>query len=453
MKTAIQGTLSSRPDGQVEKRPRGRMVANRGRLRVLFLTGALYAAGETRVALAYARALQKLGDEVFFVSSPLGSELVRAQNYPHLVLGTSRERNRVDFSRWVRDVAPDVVVVADYYLFMTRDLQSIFAFEDLATLGVPILSLDNVGLAPHAQVLSWLPLGATHTIGAPPPFIEAIIRPCPPHDPSIPRAGTFYAKVYDEAPTLSDAVREQARREMGATSGDKVAFYALPRWTYALASRDPVLYAYYASWGRLLARYFADLGSGVHVAYVSPRQFGEPGNGGVRLHWLKPDPGSRLFSEARYQSYVLAADVVLSDSILSATLGLALLGQVPAVSLMSSVSIGEGGGEPEVHSPFALTGWAIGIVRHMHRIAPGSVFPFLWFPLGFRDEIERLHRGSAYLEAVSFCEVFDELGTAAKIRALLYDEVRRAEIAGRQRRYTDLVLGTPSFPQLMRQLL
>lgn len=422
-------------------------------MRVLFFTGALHTTGETRVALSFAQALREYGDEAFFVSPPLGAELVQDHGFPQMVLGKDKAENGSRFLSWLHHVSPDVVVLADYYLFMTNDWQSIFVFDDLASLEMSIFTLDNVGLSPDEQVLSWIPFDATYVVKPTPSFIRAIIRPCPPHDPSVARERTFYAKVYNELQLLSTAERETVREEIGCSDEDKIIFYALPRWAFSLASRTPLIYAYYVFLGEIFARYLKDLNHRVHSVFVSPRRLLQSVDGAVHVHWLKSLPGRKLLSERRYRSFVLAADLFITDSILSVTLGSALLGLVPSISLMNSVTVEDLPSGPNIVSSFPLTAWATEIILRMHKIAPGSVFPFAWFPLGFLEEMKRLHEGSAFLEAVERCELFDEIGTSAAIKGLLFDDTQRAQIGGMQRRYAEMVLSLPSFPELLRQIM
>jgi hypothetical protein len=422
-------------------------------VRVLFLTGALYTTGEVRVALSFAQALRDYGDEVSFVSSALSAELVRGYGFQQMILGADKQENSARFSDWLRQVSPDVVILADYYLFMTDDLQSIFAFDDLASLAVPILTLDNVGLSPDEQVLSWTPLQATYVVKSAPDFIQAIIRPCPPHDPSLARERTVYAKVYEALQLLPPAEREAVRGEIGCGDEDRIIFYALPRWVYSLAGRVPWLYTYYMFLGEIFARYFKDLDHRVHFVFVSPRRLLQSVDGAVRAHWLKSLPGRKLLPERRFRSFVLSADLFITDSILSFTLGLALFGLVPSISLMNTVTVQDLLCEPRIVSSFSLTAWARELTLRMHKIAPGSVFPFAWFPLGFLEEVERLHDGSAFLRAVERCELFDEVNTWAAIHGLLFDGARRAQIATLQRQYAEKVLDLPGFPELLRQIV
>jgi hypothetical protein len=214
-----------------------------------------------------------------------------------------------------------------------------------------------------------------------------------------------------------------------------------------------VLYAYYAFLDEIFAPYFCDLDHHVHFVFVSPRRLLDSKAGGVQAHWLKPQPGRKLLSEQRFRSFALAADLFITDSVLSSTLGLAILGLVPSINLRNSILVEDLPAGPKVVSSFPLTAWARERILQMHRTAPGCVFPFVWFPFGLLEEIERLHAGSAYLEAVEHCELFDEVGTSAAIRSLLFDDARRAQIGAVQQHYANMVLDLPGFPGLLRQII
>jgi hypothetical protein len=422
-------------------------------MRVLFFSGALRGTGETRVALNLAQTLREHSDEVFFVSFRPSAEIIRECGFQQVVLELGKEENQSRFLSWLRYASPDVVILADYYLFATSEVRALFDFDDCMSPGIPILTLETVGFSPDRQVLSWISIGKTYVVEPTPAFIRAIIRPCPPHDPSVARERTVYTRLYDGLQTLPVGEREAVRREIGCGEEDKVVFYALPRWGYDLAGRIPWLYVYYMFLGDILAEHLKGLDQRVCFVFVSPRRLVQPTDGSVRAYWLNSLSGRKLLPESRYRSLVLSSDLYVTDVILSCTLGLALAGLIPAISLMNSVTVESLPSGPSITSSFELTTWARECILRMHQTVPGSVFPFVWFPFGLLEEFERLHHGSAYLRAFERCELFDAVRTRATVRGLLFDDDRRSDLRTRQQEYAEMALEQPSLPELLRKVI
>jgi hypothetical protein len=433
----------------------------------LFLTAYHKSLGETYTAARFAEDLRRRGWRVEFLAFEFGAAFLRRQGLAVTLLGSGREENRRRLGERLGESAPDLILTSDHFLFESREVRQFWDPGWLFATGIPVATFDHMRFHPegcslqmafihrlllapeHLPILENVPAGARPRpecdIAPLPGEIAAVIRPCPIHDPRPEPGGAghgFAVHKYDVTGARFDDAhggslsRARARERFGAAAGEKLVLVPVGSW--ALQVSRAVDIPYEEIFLHLLVDYLEEPPEPVRVLLLS----GEIGawresRGRLTIQQLDPLP----FDELR--TLMRGCDLVLCDNATSTTLGRAVMEGVPAAVLVNSVEVDRRGPRPRFAAPFRLTPGVESRLRAAERRAPGSIFPFSVYPLGWRDELRPAFTGNPYASTLEWLELFDEPGTRGGLKRLLFDAAVRRRLGERQAAYRRRVARLP----------
>lgn len=432
----------------------------------LFVTSFHQSLGETFTLARFAADLRAEGWRTEFLGSEFAAAFVREQGHTVSLLTRDRESNRTLLQSAVRRLEPALIVTADFFLFEATDARQMWRTAWLTESGVPILTFDHLKFHPEPRAITLgfksrfdrdetlvgnfagVPAGAVprDTVRVPAlPEGVTLVRPCPVHDPR-PRSDPRI-RCYDISRSEGGGTPPaDARKRLGIAEEEKVVVVPVGSWAIDLARH--VRLPYPDLLARMLLRCFARAAGRVRILLVGKGlQPSKETRGPVTLELV---PGLS-FDDLR--DLLASADLVLGDNATSATLGRAVMRGAPTAILVSSLTVRRNGDGLLLDAPFVVSDFARELIVATERSAPGSVFPFAVYPLGWRDEMRPLFDGNPYSDAVEWLELFDENGSSERLSNLLFDGTTRERIFERQRTYRHLVERLPGAVEMVSGVL
>jgi hypothetical protein len=428
------------------------------RRRALFVTSLRPSLGETYSAVRFASGLRGCGWQVEFLASEFAAAFLGPEALPSTVLGASARRNRALLLERAMASNPGLVVTADWFLFAAGSGDSrpapmgegpppspAFDPNWLLDLDCPVATLDHMGFHPGRRTLRTgfcerlsltrpPPRGAEGpprletTIPELPDAVAAVIRPCPLHSARPPREGRCVKFPVIGGRARTDDEHCRARESLGLSPHEQLVVAPLGTWSGELCRELGIPYG--RLFPSLILDYLAATGSRVRVVFVGAAGGDWPERRGRVVV-------ERLASASLQRTQVLlsAADLVIADNATSSFLGRAVASGVPAAVATSSLSIERGVAGIGFRAPFPISEAVGRLLREIDAEARGSVFPYLVYPLGWREELAPLFQDNAYADSLWWLELFDEQRTTELLEQLLHDEAVRGALLERAAAY------------------
>lgn len=433
----------------------------------LFVTSFHQSLGETFTLARLAHDLRAEGWRVEFLASEFAAAFLRQQGHAVTLLGGRRDENERLLTETVKRLEPSVAVTADFFLFEATDARQKWSVRWLTEGRAPVVTFDHLKFHPHPRTITLafkerfasdpdlvktfagVPAGAAPRIQvrvpALPAEVAALIRPCPVHDPRPqPDARVWCYDVCRGEPPC--ALPAATRRRLGLASTEKVVVVPVGSWALDLSRHLRLPYPDLLA--RSLLRYFRRVSGPLRVLLVGTGlAAAKEVRGRVTLELVPGLP----FDD--FRDLLAASDLVLGDNATSATLGRGVMAGVPTAVLTSALVVRRERGRIVLDAPFPVSPFVRKLIRSAERSAPGSVFPFAVYPLGWREEMEPLFAGNPYRNAVEWLEMFDEKTCAERLASLLGDQVARGSLIARQRAYRRLVAALPAGGRLLSDVL
>jgi hypothetical protein len=437
----------------------------------LLVTSLRPSLGETYSAARFASGLREDGWRVEFLASDFAAGFLRQQDLSLTVFEQSGNDNRELLWRRAAAAKPSLVMTADWFLFDagagatsgrpgTNEGGSgsgsapVFDPRWLLDLDCPVTTLDHMGFHPgrrtlvtgFAERLARLRgLSPPAREGAPRPEttirdlpreVAAVVRPCPPHPARPASDENCYKFSVNEGSPRSDGEMRRAREGLGLAAGEKLVVVPVGTWAVALCTDLGIPYERF--FPRLLVEYLAGSPWPVRVVLL--------GGQGQARHEVQGSVAVESRARASFgeaQELLMAADLVVADNATSSFLGRAVVEGVPTAVLTSSLTVERESGGPRFVAPFRLSEPVRRLLCDIEAEAPGSLFPFLLYPLGWRDELAPVFKDTSYGAALQWLELFDEEGTTRVLLDLLFDGTTRRELLARQVSYGCDLAGLP----------
>lgn len=430
------------PDGGMP----GRAICE-GAMRAVFLTPSLTSSGEARTAGRIASRARRRGWTCRFLASRHTAGYLPSSAGRVDLLGDDRTRNRRLWRRLLEDFGPDVVVFADYpLLFFSSGTAPLADPEWVAGLEAAdpeLATLDHLGLAQGRRVVYYGPPHLSQrpeTVPDPPPSMTVLL-PCPLHEPGAVegrRGRPFRRPGATDGP--SREAQRDVRSEFAGGEGERLVLHSVSSWARQFAAAFDLPYLAYLP--RLLGGYLSGVPGGVSVVSVNGEESREPvGRDGVRYRAVGALPPDR------YQTLLAAADLLLTENMVSATLGRRVVQAGPCAVLRNTIT------PSQIRA--RAGGHAREIAAAMESERPGSVFPWDVFPIWSTDDLEELglFRGNGFTETFAELEVFGGEPTGRRLRQLLVSNEEQASLRRRQRAYVGRVEALPGAIEALEEVV
>ncbi len=411
----------------------------RGLRRILFVTPCTHSSGEAITALHIAQDLASRGIDCWFAASAGVARLLGpAFDGRVVVLGESRAENQARWWEAIKSVAPSAIVFADYPLMFfasgTVPLADARWVDGLQAFGGALLTLDHLGYAQRRQAVYFGPphltFGVEVTVDLPERM--EVLLPCPTHEPGPVRNRKGVPVRYWEpvrAPP-EERIGEIRRRYLGESDGILV-FHSAPAWASRIAAQLGLPHYRYVP--SLLQRYLAGHGP-VTVVSVNDGSLPAPA----------PDRGVRFvhfpaLAPPDYELLLGAADLMMTDNAVSASLGKAACALTPCAVFRNTLELA-----PLLDRARDDPVAALAIAIENER--PGAIFPYDVFPVWDARALGNLgfdYAGS-YGQTFARLEAFGGETTRTALAALLFDAGTRSELRAAQRRYVTALAALPT---------
>ena len=290
-----------------------------------------------------------------------------------------------------------------------------------------LVTLDHMGFAQRPMGLFFGPPHLSFQFESIPaiPSRMRIMLPCPMHEP-LPVAGRKGQpfRYWNLPLTIAEDERRSVRRRYLGSDDELLLIHAVAPWARESAAAAGI--PYYEFLPRILSHYLAGIGKPVTLVSINDVQLlAQPPDASLRIHNLSSLPS------AEYDRLLLSADLLVTENKISISLGKAICGLVPCVSLRNSFRFRE--------LLELLSGELREIVVSMEQQRRGSVFPYGVFPVGMDDELERLglYRENSVLRGFQELEIFGGEQTRVQLQLLLTSDQARSDARSEQAAYLE----------------
>jgi len=379
---------------------------------IVFVCPGRYSVGELYNAIVMSRSLEAAGMTTRFIVTEQLAAYATASGADVIVRSMRRNRG-AEVIDTIEQLSPDLAVLADYHLpFLEPGAAGI---QNLVSPVVPTVMLDSLGFGlsgaevtntlaglPGAEALRrWFTPTTSIPRAANP---RALLHPVPVATPDAP--GSF--SLYDSVPEVG-ADTAAVRERYGVAPGRALVVVAQSAWAatgFTQLGRTR---------GRQLGRSYDDLRIdwilhclslvGIDLTVVGVRRDAAsrdryPSVSLVHTPFLALDDFSDLLG---------AADLYITDNILSAAMARAAVMGTPCLALVHER---DGIAEPATDVEAA---WH----SEMSSLFPGYDFPYLMNPFGWISEVGSMMHGNPYLQSVPRVDVFDPRAFSQAVRTQL----------------------------------
>jgi CheY-like chemotaxis protein len=374
--------------------------------------------GELYNALVMGRSLEAAGMTTKFIVTEQLAAYATASGADVIVRSMRRSRGP-EVVETIEQLAPDLVVLADYHLpFLEPGAAGI---QNLISATVPTVMLDSLGFGlsgaevsnalaslPGAEVLHRWFTPTTHIPRAAEP--HALLHPVPVATPDAPNSFA----LYDSIPGVR-ARSATVRQRYGIEAGRALVVVAQSAWAATAFTQLG------RSRGHQLGRSYDDMRVDwilyclslvdLPITVVGVRRDAAARNRHANVSLVHaPFLGLDDFSDL-----LSAADLYLTDNILSAAMARAAMIGTPCLALVHER---EAAAQPSTDFEAA---WH----SEMATQFPGYDFDYLVNPFGWVGEVGAMMSGNPYLQAVPRVDVFDPVAVSNAVRRQLSSEADR----------------------------
>ncbi len=396
--------------------------------------------GETFTLARFADNLRTNGWEIQFLAFEFAAFFLRAQGFRVDVLGDDPAVNRNLLFEAVEKFNHRIILVSDLYLFESSDAARRWSNGWLFGFGVPVATFDHLNFYPDNRKLhlafSRLLQGAgaepfVFNICPLPSKLAAVVRPCPPHNPVDSRDARFFKVDASYAKALSFD-RAKVRDQLGFTQNEKVVFVPVGSWSAGISPE--FMAPYHNCYASLLSRYLSRGGCDIRLVLLGGNfKRSRSCDGRVCIEFFPSLPFDSV------QELLRVSDLVVTDNIISSSMCRAVMEGIPAAAMMSSLDTVYDGKKHRFEAPFQLSEFVSNWLEKIEVQKPNSLYPFLVYPLGWKEELRVLLEQNPYCEAIEQIELFDEADASRRLNRLLMDRSARESQRMKQARFAQAV--------------
>ncbi|MBU7000083.1 MAG: hypothetical protein HXS51_04920 [Theionarchaea archaeon] len=386
-------------------------------------------------AVIVAEQLEKKGVECTFVASPYAEHFLKGKNFDYFIFGNDKRKNMHHIKKMI-ETGFDVTVIADYYLFFVdKQLPKFLWIGFLEDMDVTTITFDSLGLGREFPANSYVispelfPPRKYNILYKIPSFVEALIYPCPPFSGSGGSHDIHCGRLYEEDFTGVIHDKSRIRQELGIPEEVKVLFHPIPKWS--LATQETRSMKYYPLLGDIITLQLSKLDIQAQIVCINPSDipvYHSTHNVSVQeLEFIPYD---------LFMKYLLCADLLITDNILSATLGKAVLNRVPALLLGNLHSYG---------TASTLDAVDADVSSFIQNRMGNAVLPSLPFWSAFKDSYAARDIQETFLQE----ELLNTHGIFTALKTILTDPHTRSTLRENQDEYIRKIQSLPTMADIV----
>jgi hypothetical protein len=373
--------------------------------------------------------------ECTFVVSPYGENLLKDKPFASFTFTEDKRKNIKTIKDMIKKKDFDVVVIADYYLFyLNRELTSFLWINFLEDIGVTTITFDSIGIGREFPSYRYIgtpelfPPRKYNMMSTVPSFVEAIIFPSPPFSGSENTPDVYCGRLYEEDFSTLSYDKGTLRKELGLKN-ELVIFHPLPRWS--LSTLELLSPGYYPLMADIVTMHIKRMDVDARILCVNSSQntlYRPTGR-------IQVNPFTFLPFDT-FMKYLFSSDLMITDNLVSATMGKAILNRVPVFLLANTYSM---------EDIFSLerSDMVVPLIRN-HMGENGSV-PILPFWNTFKKAYAARDFQKTYIQG----ELLNVEETHKKMKDILTDSHVQETLRSRQDEYIRKIQALPTMADIV----
>lgn len=415
-------------------------------IKVLFLSPGGLGSGEIINAVIVADQLRKKGVHCSFLTFPYGAQFIRPFNFDCTILGSEKDSNIEAMKKYIAHTCFDAIVIADYYLFQIGKMLPWFLWIGwMADLDVPIISFDSLYLGREFPEFAYImnpkfyPQPKHNIKFRVPSFVELLIYPAPPFTTSQ-GTGDVCGRLYEES-FLNYRRPPSGKEEIGINPEEKLILHIIPKWTARTVMEGSLMHfpQYYSMLATLLMHQLKNVDENIHIVCINPASTALY----TQRDTVKATEMNFLPFDT-YMKYVMAADLIVTDNILSATTWKAVLHRVPTLVLGNSLMARDAFKFDKIRETYPVSSEYMEIIRH-HLQDSSRYLPTLSFWSYYTNLFRNIDIGKTFL----IQELFDEKGFLETLEKVLVDENFKRNLRKNQDEYVRRISEIPTMAEII----
>ncbi len=415
-------------------------------INVLFLSPGGLGSGEIINAVIVADQLRKKGAHCSFLTFPYGAQFIKPSNFDCTILGSDKSSNIEAMKKYIAHTCFDAVVIADYYLFQVGNILPRFLWIGwMADLDIPILSFDSLYLGREFPEFAYImnptfyPQPKYNIKFRVPSFVKPLIYPAPPF--TTPQdTGDKCGRLYEES-FLGYKRPPSGKEEIGISPEEKLILHIIPKWAARTVMEGSLLHfpGYYSMLAALLMHQLKNLDENIHIVCINPAN--------TTLYTQKDTIKAtemNFLPFDTYMKYVMAADLIITDNILSATTWKAVVHRVPTLVLGNSLRARDTSKFDKIREAYTVSSEYMRIIRH-HLQDSSQHLPILSFWSYHTNLFRSMDIGKTFL----IQEIFDEKGFLETLEKVLVDENFKRKLRKNQDEYVRKISRIPTMAEII----
>ncbi len=382
-------------------------------MKALFIICPSLGIGEVYTAVRLSEQLSEAGWEVYFLGNEIIGLFEEIKKENRWVLSNDSNYNYSLLEELVQRVNPDMFIFTDYNMYIKNSYMNFaFDFGWLQNYDISCTVIDTIGNCGYKDDYSAI-YEDKKTILTLPDWVDAILRPVPPHDPvKTISENLIYFPVFLKSENISAEDKIILRQEFKVSQDSKLVIFPLGHWIKIVAGK--VENRLYQHMIRIILYFFNRLEYDIELVLLGDTSWN---SGEYKNVSLRTDLAELPFFKT--EELIGISDLVITINRFSNSLGRAARYKVPAISLRNSYDI-------TVSEGRIITGLDYGITPFINKILRlvtennGTVKRFSIFPEFDTGIINEFYdKNPRFAGIIPTCEIFDQEGTVNMMKKLL----------------------------------
>lgn len=406
--------------------------------KLVFLILGELSAGELTIADSFQAGLPKTRYESYFIVPEHQKGYVKSRNIPYLSLGLNDGKviNRKKVDLLIKEIKPDFLIFCDVFTVEYSEKWSGINLEIIKGYNIPIISLDEYEYLKAGYSIDYYG-SVTKKLK---PLLEEcdyIIKNCPLTMPAEQREGYF--RLFNHIKPLDDERKSAVKDNIVEKKGDKLIFITTSYWETLNIYKIPAL-SMFIKWNhRIIFNYLKMLDQNITIIHVGHGKWSDLDSDKINYKYFDTlDP-------VDFERYLLAADLYITNNIVSITLTKAILGKVPSIVFQNDKIIDFSKFKKRLSE---MPMWYQEMAEDL-KIA----YPFKASVFGWSNFLKTALKENPYVDTFVISSLFKLSESIDNLNRLLNDDKSIEELKNNQEKFIEIYNSVPSSFNVIEEIV
>lgn len=406
--------------------------------RLVFLILGELSAGELTIADSFQAGLPKEKYESYFIVPNHQKNYLESRNIPYLSLGLSDGKviNRKKVELFIKEIHPDLLIFCDVFTVEYSEKWSGVNLKSIKELNIPIISLDEYEYLKAGYSIDYYG-SVTKKLK---PLLEEcnyIIKNCPLTMPAEESDGYF--RLFNHIKPLEEKEKSNIKAKITEKIDDKLIFITTSYWETLNIYKIPAL-SMFIKWNpKIIFNYLNMLDQNITIIHVGHGKWTDLNSDKINYKYFNS------LNPVDFEKYLLAADLYITNNIVSITLTKAILGKVPSMVFQNDKIIDFSKLKKKL---LDMPQWYQEMAEDL-KIA----YPFKASVFGWNNFLKTALKENPYVDTFITSSLFKVSESLNNLKRLLNDNQSISELKKNQEKFIEIYKGVPSSLNVIEEIV